>query len=161
MDRDIDIHGRIPWPVLYTVAMKSQLAEVDLPKNYRLLYDLVQESGPGRHLTMNELFVEASRRQPGIGHSTVYRGLIRLREQGLISEILVPGAPSATYEPVAPAHAHFRCVACEHIVDVDYALPRRLLRTLSEKYGFNITGESLTLEGRCSTCAAGTAGSAS
>lgn len=134
--------------------MNAQLAEADLPKNYRLLYDLVQESGPGRHLTMNELFVEASRRQPGIGHSTVYRGLIRLRKLGLISEILIPGASSATYEPLAPSHAHFRCVACERIEDVDYALPRRLLRTLTEKYGFAITGESLTLEGRCARCAA-------
>jgi Fe2+ or Zn2+ uptake regulation protein len=132
--------------------MKPQLAEADLPKNYRLLYDLVQASGPGRHLTMNELYVEAARRQPGIGHSTVYRGLVRLRELGLISEILVPGAPSATYEPVAPAHAHFRCTACERIEDVDYALPRRLLRTLAEKYGFAITGESLALEGRCAAC---------
>ena len=84
---------------MYTVSMKSQLAESDLPKNYRLLYDLVQESGRGRHLTMNELFVEASARQPGIGHSTVYRGLIRLRQLGLISEILVPGAASAINSP--------------------------------------------------------------
>jgi Fe2+ or Zn2+ uptake regulation protein len=123
-----------------------------LPKNYRLIYDVVQESGLGRHLTMGDVFARASDRRPGIGYSTVYRGLVRLRDLGLISEILVPGADSATYEPVGPAHAHVRCVACGAIEDVAYALPSRVLKSVADQSGFAIEAGTVTFEGRCAPC---------
>ena len=74
-----------------------------LPKNYQLIYEIVQASGIGRHLTPSDIFAKAHKRRPGIGFSTVYRGLERLRELGLISELYVPGVDAATYEPVGTA----------------------------------------------------------
>ncbi len=62
-----------------------------LPKNYRLIYDIVEASGAGRHLTSSEIYAKARKRRPGIGFSTVYRGLERLRNLGLVSELHVPG----------------------------------------------------------------------
>jgi Fe2+ or Zn2+ uptake regulation protein len=123
-----------------------------LPKNYRLVYDVVQESGLGRHLTMGDVFARASDLRPGIGYSTVYRGLVRLRDLGLISEILVPGADSATYEPVGPAHAHVRCVSCGTIDDVSYALPARVMNSVAEQSGYAIESGTVTFEGRCFSC---------
>jgi Fe2+ or Zn2+ uptake regulation protein len=132
-----------------------------LPKNYRLVYDIVQESGLGRHLTMSEVFSRAAGRRPGIGYSTVYRGLVRLRELGLIAEIVVPGADCATYEPVGPQHAHVRCVVCGSIEDAAYTLPPRILRSVATETGFAIESGTVTFSGRCARCNSGATATAS
>jgi Fur family transcriptional regulator, ferric uptake regulator len=123
-----------------------------LPKNYRLIYEIVQESGIGRHLTSSEIYAKALKRRPGIGFSTVYRGLERLRDLGLVSELHVPGADAATYEPSGPRHAHFRCSGCGEIEDVAYAIPSRTIKELALQHGFKIERERVTFEGRCATC---------
>ncbi len=127
-------------------------AQPKLPKNYQLIYDIVQASGIGRHLTPSAIFTKAHKRRPGIGFSTVYRGLERLRELGLVSELYLPGADAATYEPSGPRHAHFRCIACGEIEDVAYAIPPRTLKTLALQHGFRIASERVTFEGRCAAC---------
>jgi len=123
-----------------------------LPKNYRLIYEIVEKSGLGRHLTPSEIYGKALKRRPGIGFSTVYRGLERLRDLGLISELYVPGADAATYEPAGPRHAHFRCSTCGEIEDVPYAIPSRTIETLALQHGFAIENERVTFEGRCASC---------
>jgi Fur family transcriptional regulator, ferric uptake regulator len=123
-----------------------------LPKNYQLIYEIVEESGFGRHLTSSEIYAQALKRRPGIGFSTVYRGLERLRDLGLVSELNVPGVDAATYEPSGPRHAHFRCSECGEIEDVAYAIPARTLKTLALEHGFKIESERVTFEGRCAAC---------
>lgn len=132
----------------------EQPGPAPLPKNYRLVYDIVQESGLGTHLTMSDVFARALRRRPGIGFSTVYRGLGRLRDLGLIAEIVVPGAASATYEPLGPQHAHVHCKTCGAIEDVAYALPARVLGSVASRTGFSIESGSVTFAGRCAACRA-------
>src|ERR1700719_4843321 len=112
-----------------------------LPKNYQLIYDIVKASGVGRHLTSTEIYAKASKRRPGIGFSTVYRGLERLRALGLVSELDVPGADAATYEPSGPRHAHFRCSECGDIEDVPYAIPTRTIKALALRHGLEIESE--------------------
>jgi Fur family transcriptional regulator, ferric uptake regulator len=125
-----------------------------LPKNYRLIYEIVEKSGIGRHLTPSEIYAKALRRRPGIGFSTVYRGLERLRDLGLVSELYVPGVDAATYEPSGPRHAHFRCSECGEIEDVAYAVPTRTVNALALQHGFEIERERVTFEGRCASCCA-------
>jgi Fe2+ or Zn2+ uptake regulation protein len=125
-----------------------------LPKNYQLIYEIVEESGLGRHLTPSEIYAKARRRRPGIGFSTVYRGLERLHALGLVAEVSMPGVDSAAYEPSGPRHAHFRCSKCGAIEDVAYAIPARTIKTLALRHGFNIESERVTFEGRCPDCSA-------
>ena len=125
-----------------------------LPKNYQLVRDVVNESGPGRHLTMSEVFGEAARRRPGIGFTTVYRGLIRLRDLGLVAEILAPGAESATYEPAGPRHAHFRCTTCGRIEDIDYAISARVRARVAATQHAIVDDSVVTFTGRCKRCLA-------
>ena len=124
-----------------------------LPKNYQLIYEIVEASGVGRHLTPSVIYAKALKRRPGIGFSTVYRGLERLRDLGLISELYVPGVDSATYEPSGPRHAHFRCSECGDIEDVAHAIPTRTIKALALQHGFKIESERVTFEGRCVACA--------
>jgi Fe2+ or Zn2+ uptake regulation protein len=123
-----------------------------LTKNHRLVLEIVQESGFGRHRCASDIFAEAKRRRSSIGHTTIYRSLARLRDLGLVREVLLPHGNSATYEPMGPNHAHFHCTSCDNVQDVHYQLPEAGVREIVDTYGVAITSELLTFEGRCAAC---------
>lgn len=123
-----------------------------LPKNYRLVYDVVLEHGRGRHLSMGDVYAHARKRQPSIGFTTIYRGLARLRKLKLISEILLPGAHSAYYEPLADSHAHFRCDACGSILDIDYRLAKSVAKSIEKMHDLDVKDVQVSFHGRCSAC---------
>ncbi|MBV9270728.1 MAG: transcriptional repressor, partial [Candidatus Eremiobacteraeota bacterium] len=134
--------------------MTLATSEPRLTKNYRLVYEIVREQGPGRHLAMADLYALAKNRRPGIGFTTVYRALIRLRDMGLVSEIVVPGADSAYYEPAGDAHAHFRCRTCGKVEDIEYVVPTAVIEKLSRAHGIDVSDVSVSLHGRCADCRA-------
>lgn len=134
--------------------METPTAQPRLTKNYRLVYDIVSEQGRGRHLAMADLYALAKERRPGIGFTTVYRALLRLRDMALVSEIVVPGAESAYYEPAGDAHAHFRCGKCGTVNDVDYVVPAAVIEQLSRDNGIDVSDVMVSLHGRCATCRA-------
>lgn len=132
--------------------MPSPALDASLTKNHRLVYEILTEHGPGTHLTMAQLFELARERRSSIGFTTVYRALARLRDQGLISELTIPGADSAVYEPVSHPHAHFRCTQCGRVEDVHYTLPVDATSKLSADNGFEVDAVELSLHGRCRSC---------
>ncbi|HTJ27474.1 MAG TPA: transcriptional repressor [Candidatus Limnocylindria bacterium] len=125
-----------------------------LTKNQQLILDIIAGNGVGTHVTAYDLLGQAKQRQPEIGLATIHRALNQLHEHGLIAKVHVPGMESATYEPIADRHAHFRCKVCGAVSDVDYAVPKRALAELSSKLGHRIDEEQLTLTGTCSSCLA-------
>lgn len=129
-----------------------------LPENYRLVFAVVCEQAEGAHATAGEIFAEAKRRRPRIGHSTVYRALDRLRDLGLILEVRVPGAASALYEPNRPGHAHFMCERCGRVEDIEYALAPAQFHDVIAARGAEVTGVSLTFQGVCAECRGSAAG---
>ncbi len=131
--------------------MTRTLAE-RLPKNYRLVYDVVCEQAAGAHAAPGAIYAEARRRQPQIGQSTVYRALDRLRDLGLVLEVRVPGAASALYEPARSGHAHFLCERCGQVEDVEYTPPLDAFSNIAAIHGADITAVSLTLHGVCARC---------
>ena len=133
-------------------AMQTAGGPRKLPKNYKVVHDVIAAQPPGRHAAANEIYAEAKRRQPAIGYSTVYRALDRLRDEGLVHEVRVPGASSALYEPARHGHAHFLCTGCGRVADVDYAIPGVDIASLNAAHGIAITDVSLTFNGRCRAC---------
>lgn len=123
-----------------------------MTKNHRLVLEVVRERGSGTHLSMNEVHAFARERQPRIGFTTVYRALARLREEGLVSEIRLPGAEAAYFEPVGPSHAHFRCSTCGAVSDVAYALPAGATDEIARREGVEIRDIRLSFHGTCSAC---------
>jgi len=123
-----------------------------MTKNHRLVLEVVRERGCGTHLSMNEVHALARERQPRIGFTTVYRALARLREEGLVSEIRLPGAEAAYFEPVGPSHAHFRCSTCGAVSDVAYALPAGATDEIARREGVEIRDISLSFHGTCANC---------
>ena len=124
-----------------------------LPANYRAILDVVNEYGAGRHATAQDVFVRARDLRPGIGFTTVHRGLARLHELGYVLKLDISGEGSAMYEPATAAHAHFRCTACGTVADVDYACDPATRADLEARHGLAISHESITFTGLCRTCA--------
>jgi Fe2+ or Zn2+ uptake regulation protein len=123
-----------------------------LPANCLTVLAVVEEAGPGSHLTAAQIWERARSLQPRIGFATVHRSLIRLHELGGVMKIDVVGEPSAVYEPPARTHAHFRCARCGAIRDLDFALPAATLRRLSSENGVAIEREIVTFSGTCAAC---------
>lgn len=123
-----------------------------LAKNYAMVYDIVAAHGEGRHFSAADVFEQAKGRQPGIGETTVYRALARLRELGLLAEISLPGSGSALYELASAAHAHFYCESCGSVQDVQYVLSPDVIDDLAKRNGAQIGHVHLSLHGRCATC---------
>lgn len=141
-------------PFLELPYMGSAKRDVPLSKNHRLVYEIIVGQGGGHHLGMADLFNLARAKRPEIGFSTVYRALIRLRGLGLISEIALPGADRAYYEPAGASHAHFRCTACGSVSDVQYALPPETIESIALDLGADVANATINLDGRCANCAA-------
>ena len=123
-----------------------------LPSNYRLVYDVIGTLDPGIHAPAGEIVARARKRKAGLGYSTVYRALGRLRELGLILEVHVPGLNGALYELARPGHAHFVCRACGAIEDIDCEAPAEAIRALVAAQGSEVDDITLTIHGRCSGC---------
>jgi Fur family ferric uptake transcriptional regulator len=123
-----------------------------IPTNYRVVLDAVNEFGDGRHASADDVFRHASRRRPGIGFTTVHRGLARLHELGLVLKLDISGEGQAMYEPATAAHAHFRCSGCGSVADVDYACAPDALAALEASHGLRIHDQSITFTGLCRSC---------
>jgi Fur family ferric uptake transcriptional regulator len=125
-----------------------------LPANYRVILDVVNEFGAGRHATAQEVFLRARALRPRMGFTTVHRGLARLHELGYVLKLDISGEGSAMYEPATTAHAHFRCTSCGAVTDVDFACDPQTRTTLESRHGLAIRSESITFTGLCNTCTA-------
>lgn len=129
-----------------------------LPKNTRLVLDLVSAQPLGQHVPAHEVYAAARRRQVSIGVSTVYRALERLCAAGLVHAVRVPGATSVLYEPARTGHAHFLCSGCGDVADIDYDLPAGDIAGLNARHGLAIRSAALTFSGLCGRCAPATPG---
>jgi Fe2+ or Zn2+ uptake regulation protein len=123
-----------------------------LPANYQVVLDAVNAYGSGRHATAQDVFEGARRLRPGIGFTTVHRGLARLHELGYVLKLDISGEGSAMYEPITETHAHFRCTACGALEDVDFACDPATRERLESSHGLAIRSESITFTGLCSQC---------
>lgn len=123
-----------------------------LPANYQVVLDVVNEYGAGRHATAQDVYLRARQLRPGIGFTTVHRGLARLHELGYVLKLDISGEGSAMYEPATSAHAHFRCTACGAVEDVDFACDGATRAQLEAQHGVAIRSESITFTGLCRSC---------
>lgn len=108
------------------------------------------------HPTAEEIFARASRIQPELNLSTVYRTLRWLEQAGLVNARLFEGEPRMErFDPVgeSPAeHHHFRCRACGAIIEFPAPLLEEIKAEFSREHGAIVESASLTLYGLCAAC---------
>jgi Fe2+ or Zn2+ uptake regulation protein len=104
------------------------------------------------HLTSNQVLEEIRGRLPAVNHSTVYRSLERLVDQGKVS-VSDMGTGSAVYELVSlEKHHHLVCQKCGRVITIGDDDVQCFFDSLSKKNNFEIATNHLILFGMCGEC---------
>lgn len=110
----------------------------------------------GSHVTAEQLGAHVRDRYPEVHESTVYRTLDRLRRLGVVDHVHL-GHGRAVYHLPDSGHQHLHCDRCGVVVEAPDEVFAGLVRSVDERYGFELDLDHFALGGRCRACrAAGT-----
>ena len=106
-----------------------------------------------RHLTVEDLYYILRKKNPTIGHSTVFRTLKLLCESGLAREVDL-GERKKYYEHKYghQHHDHLVCVKCGKLIEVMDPEIERLQELLCKKFNFLPQRHKLDIFGICEEC---------
>ncbi|MEQ1923579.1 MAG: transcriptional repressor [Pyrinomonadaceae bacterium] len=105
------------------------------------------------HLTSDDLYLLVHRKDPSVGHTTVYRTLKLLTEAGLAREVRF-GDNKTYYEHHYnhEHHDHMICTECGKVIEFFSADIESLQDEMADKFGFKPTHHSLRMWGVCAEC---------
>lgn len=84
--------------------------------------------------------------------SSVFRGLVRLRDDGVIDQVDL-GDGKLRFEAKGQHHEHVTCETCGSVRAVPGCLVERAIPEIERETGFTISGHRLLFAGRCARCA--------
>ena len=107
-----------------------------------------------RHVTAEELFIGARRRNRGVSLSTVFRTVKLLVEAGVARETC-PDQGARRYEHVYrhSHHDHLVCVRCGAVKEFSDEAIERAQIAIYRRFGYTPAGHRLELQGECQNCA--------
>jgi len=113
-----------------------------------VILDILRQAG--QPLTAQEIHERASRDSARLGLATVYRALKTFMDQGVITQVEIPGA-SPCYEPTDRGHHHhFICQHCRRVFDLPGCVGG--LEGLAPQ-DFRVERHEIVLYGACASCA--------
>lgn len=101
----------------------------------------------GRPLDANEVLTAAEHK--GLGLATVYRALKLGVEEGWLTPVELPNAPTRYEMAGKQHHHHFECRECQRVFEV-HGCPGNLKPLLPD--GFTLEDHEVILYGLCSEC---------
>jgi Fur family ferric uptake transcriptional regulator len=106
-----------------------------------------------KHLSIDELFRIAKKKNPSLGYATVYRTIRLLCECGLCREVRFEDG-TTKYEHLygQEHHDHLICIKCGRFVEVIEPEIERLQEKLFKRYGFYPQRHKMELYGVCKKC---------
>jgi Fur family ferric uptake transcriptional regulator len=105
------------------------------------------------HTSAYQVFLQASRRLPGLHRATVYRTLQTLHAAGLV-DLYTDGGQTLRFslrDPQHP-HAHLVCRSCGRELELDPELLTPLVKSIHRRVGFQLDAQHLMLTGLCARC---------
>jgi Fur family ferric uptake transcriptional regulator len=115
----------------------------------RLIVDIIHDAT--EHLTAEDIISRVQEKMPGVNKSTIYRTLDILEEGGCVYK-------SETQDQTIYHHAeeghhhHLICQKCGKIVSCNENIFSTVEKTLSEKYGFQVSFKHIVIRGLCGEC---------
>jgi Fur family ferric uptake transcriptional regulator len=105
------------------------------------------------HLTSEDLYWLVQKKDPSVGHTTVYRTLKLLTEAGLAREVRF-GDGKTYYEHHYnhEHHDHMICTACGKVIEFFSAEIEEMQDQAAARFGFRPTHHSLRMWGVCAEC---------
>ena len=117
-----------------------------MTRQQQLIIDVVTELCD--HPDAAEVYINAKKRMPQIGSSTVYRNLAMLSQQGLLRRIPIAGEADR-FDAVLFEHEHVICRYCGKVRDIDITAETD---TIKNKAGGNELSVEMILRETCSAC---------
>ncbi|MDD3642294.1 MAG: transcriptional repressor [Candidatus Krumholzibacteria bacterium] len=109
--------------------------------------------GSTRHYTVEQLYDEIRKTNPGIGYSTVYRALKLLAECGM-AKVHHFNENETRYEPAGKNrdHDHLVCEECGRIIEFTSEGIEHLQRRIALENDFSARRHEFQIYGLCSKC---------
>ena len=109
-----------------------------------------------RHLSADDVALELTRRESGIGLATVYRTIELLLKSGLLVERDF-GEGFRRYEPArdVPHHEHLLCTVCGKVREFRDERLERMTTLVAESHGYARQRHRLVIYGVCDDCQRG------
>ena len=126
-----------------------------LQSRYRLTKQraaVLRALGDGTHLSAETILERVRAEMPGVSLGTIYRTLDILREIGLV-QIFTFGGIAARYEATLEKHHHLLCSSCRSLVNVRAESLADIAHSVADAEGYTDIDFSLTVVGRCPSCA--------
>ena len=110
-------------------------------------------SKTGRHLSADDLYDIVRKKDPGIGHATVFRTLKLLCEANIAKEVDL-GDKRLRYEPKLgdDHHDHLVCLKCGSLIEAVDQEIERLQKKLCKKFDFQPIRYRMEIFGLCKKC---------
>lgn len=105
------------------------------------------------HLSLDDLYQMARRRDPRVGFSTVFRTMKLLKESGIAREVvLADGISRFEHNYNHPHHDHLICTSCNKTVEFFVSKIEDLQEQVARKYHFKMKHHVMVLYGLCPDC---------
>jgi Fur family transcriptional regulator, ferric uptake regulator len=130
--------------------IKNIIKDHPVTNQRRLLLELLQDAGS--HIDAKELYRLASDRDKSISLATVYRSLILFKRLGLIEERRFNKSRRCYEIRQTDQHQHLICRVCGKVIEFQSPVLEKVVRSILQDNGFNISRASLYLEGYCDGC---------
>jgi Fur family ferric uptake transcriptional regulator len=143
-----------PQAELRVEAFQSRLAKNGLRSTrQREIIARAFFSGGHRHVTIDELLLDARAEDQRIGYATVYRTLKLLVECNMAKARRF-GDTQTRYEPFEEGshHDHLICTSCGLIVEFENETIEELQEDVAREHGYSISHHKMELYGHCRGC---------
>lgn len=105
------------------------------------------------HTTADEIARRVARRSPDMDASTVYRTLVMLEENGLVTHTHFDDGVTRWHLASRQAHQHLVCRRCGDEQELDLALLEPVARRIRDRFGFRADMAHFAIAGTCARCA--------
>lgn len=133
---------------------KKKFKNNRLTPHRELILEIFLEN-EGLHLSAEEVFSKAKKKDSSIGFATVYRNLDLLNKLGILYKLNL-GDGKRRYELNTAEdkhqHHHLICLGCDKIIEVKWDLLHSLEGKVEKEHDFEILERQVKFYGYCSQC---------
>ncbi len=106
-----------------------------------------------KHVTVDELYIRARKKNPKIGLATVYRAMKIICDAGLAREVYFgDGVRRFEHKYGHQHHDHLVCTKCGRVVEVLSPEIEKLQERLAKKHNFTPSNHKMEIFGTCGRC---------
>ncbi|MBI4313344.1 MAG: transcriptional repressor [Candidatus Omnitrophica bacterium] len=108
----------------------------------------------GNHMSLDDVYAAAKKKDPTIGRATVFRTLKLLEECGLAAEVgSADGRTRFEIKADRPHHDHMICIECGRIAEFESPMMERFQNKAIRQHKFIALWHRHEIFGRCELCA--------